>query len=276
MTRPPVVAIDAAPPQDSAVRGSHSLLRAFGVVEVLATESRAVGVTELADLTEIAPVTLHRIIGNLANLGYVLVEHDNVGHENAVTLGPRLIHLGAKASLQLDDWSRPFLDSLVEQTGVTANLAVLDSDDVVYMGQSASHHNLDIFAEVGRRVLPHCTAVGKVLLGQLSDSRASETLERTGLPRFTPRTITDIPTFMNELHVVRRQGYAFDDGEQDVGVRCIAVPVTPAPRILALSLSAPESRMSVSDYMRTLAPLEATARAISESLFSYSITGTTR
>jgi IclR family transcriptional regulator, acetate operon repressor len=266
MTNSAATSVEPPVQHHSAIRGSDSLLRAFGVLEVLADERRGVSLAELAELTGIAKATLRRITSTLANLGYVLIEHDYT-----VTLGPRLIHLGATASVQLDHWSKPFLDRLVAETGVTASLAVLDSDEVVYVGQSASHHSLDIFAEVGRRVPPHCTAVGKALLGQLPDWRVHETLERTGLPRLTPRTITDMTSFMNQLAVVRRQGYAFDDGEQDVGVRCVAVPVTPAPRNLAISLSAPESRMSVSDYMSALGPLEATARALSDALYSHSV-----
>jgi Transcriptional regulator len=266
MTNSTAAGVESAARQSSAIRGSDSLLRAFGVLEVLAQQHRAVSLADLSDLTDITQAPLRRITATLAGLGYVLIEHDHT-----VTLGPRLIHLGATASLQLDNWSKPFLDHLVAETGVTASLAVLDSDEVVYVGQSASHHSLDIFAEVGRRVPPHCTAVGKVLLGQLPDWRVQETLERTGLPRLTPRTITDLSSFMKQLTVVRRQGYAFDDGEQDVGVRCMAVPVAPAPRNLAISLSAPESRMSVSDYMAALGSLEATAQALSDALQSQSI-----
>ena len=102
---------------------------------------------------------------------------------------------------------------------------MLEGDDVVYVAQVPSPHTLRMFAEVGRHVPPHSTAVGKVLLAALPPARALSILRRTGLPRRTPSTITDLDVFTAELDKVRENGWAADDQEREAGVRCVAVRV---------------------------------------------------
>ena len=86
-----------------------------------------------------------------------------------------------------------------------------------------------MFTEVGRRVQPHCTAVGKAMLAELPDDEATAVLGRIRLARHTPATVTDVAAVVDGLAEVRRRGYAMDEGEQEVGVRCVAVAVPPAP-----------------------------------------------
>jgi len=122
------------------------------------------------------------------------------------------------------------------------------------------------FTEVGRRVLPHCTGVGKALLAQLDPAEAREILTRTGMPAQTPRTITDPARLLRELAQVRRRGYAMDAGEQEIGVQCIAVPVPDAPALAAISVSGPEARLTPSAVERAVPLLQEVARRISTEL----------
>ena len=101
-----------------------------------------------------------------------------------------------------------------------------------------------MFTEVGRRVLPHCTAVGKALLASSSDADVRALLGRTGLPRHTPHTVTDPEELLAQLVGVRSRGYAMDEGEQEVGVRCVAVAVPGSTVRLAMSISGPAPRMT--------------------------------
>ena len=104
------------------------------------------------------------------------------------TLGSRLIRLGEISSQALGTWLRPFLAQLVRLTGETANLAMLDGDEVVYIAQVPSPHSMRMFTEPGRRVQPHCTAVGKALLAELppGEARALQPLPSSTSRR--PRT----------------------------------------------------------------------------------------
>ena len=136
------------------------------------------------------------------------------------------------------------LAELVDLLGETANLAVLDGDAAMYVGQVPSRHSMRMFTEVGRRVFAHCTGVGKALLSQLPDDDVRELLARTGMPAQTPHTITDPEVLLAELARIRVEGHAVDEGEQEVGVRCVAVPVRSALGTRAISVSGPAPRMT--------------------------------
>ena len=200
--------------------GVQSIERAFDLLEMLADAGGALGLSELATVSGLPLPTVHRLMRTLVNRGYVRQEASR-----RYTLGSRLIRLGEISSQTLGTWLRPFLAQLVRLTGETANLAMLDGDEVVYIAQVPSPHSMRMFTEPGRRVQPHCTAVGKALLAQLPPGEARALLERDGMPAYTPATITDPDLLIAHLEVIRKQGYAVDEGEQEIGVRCFAVAV---------------------------------------------------
>jgi IclR family acetate operon transcriptional repressor len=177
-----------------------------------------------------------------------------------------LIRLGESASRLIGTWARPHLAELVDEIGETANMAMLDGDEIVYVAQVPSKHSMRMFTEVGRRVLPHCTAVGKALLAQLPEGQVTELLARTGMPSHTEHTITKPAVLLKQLRQIREQGYAVDDGEQEVGVRCIAVPVIGAPTMTAISVSGPEARVSQTGFDQVVPALKRTAEDLSTAL----------
>ncbi len=175
-------------------------------------------------------------------------------------LGSALVRLGGAAERMVGVWAQPYLEKMVALSGETANLAVLEGDFVVYVAQAASPRRLRMFAEVGRRVLPHSTAVGKVLLAERADAAAI--LARTGLPRRTEHTITSIDAMLAELERVREQGYAMDFGEEELGVHCLAVPVRDDGRIIAgMSISGPVDRIEALDREELAEGMRAIATA---------------
>ncbi|GAA1443430.1 allantoin degradation transcriptional regulator AllR [Nocardiopsis tropica] len=229
--------------------GVQSLDRAFSLLEIMAEAGGETSLSQLAESSGLPLPTIHRIIRTLVGNGYV-----RQLPSRRYALGPRLIGLGDKASQMLGTWARPHLAQLVEDLGETANLAMLDGDKVIYVAQVPSPHAMRMFTEVGRRVLPHSAGVGKALLSQLSDEEALATVRRTGMPAATDRTITEPERFVTELHRVRDQGFAIDDGEQEIGVRCVAVPVAGAPSGMAVSVSGPEARVSW-EFVERAAPI---------------------
>jgi IclR family transcriptional regulator, acetate operon repressor len=241
--------------------GVQSIERAFDLLEMLADAGGAVGLSELAATSGLPLPTVHRLIRTLVNRGYVRQEASR-----RYTLGSRLIRLGETSSRMLGTWLRPFLAQLVRQTGETANLAMLDGDEVVYIAQVPSPHSMRMFTEPGRRVRPHCTAVGKALLAQLPVEQARALLDRDGMPAFTPTTITDPDLLIAHLEVIRKQGYAVDEGEQEIGVRCFAVAVPDAPGSLAISTSGPQARMTDDAAARIVPALKLAALEISATI----------
>jgi len=218
----------------------QSLDRALDLLEELARADRALGVGELAELTGLPQGTVHRLLQGLNQRGYV---RRDAGRK--YSLGSGSLRLADAAQRALVRTARPYLVELVRRSGETANLAVLEGDDVVYVGQESSPHTLRMFAEVGRHVPPHSTAVGKVLLAALPPERVLPLLRRTGMPARTPATITDPEAFLAELDRVRARGWAVDEQEQETGVRCVAVPVgRPGRTVAALSVSGPADRFA--------------------------------
>jgi IclR family acetate operon transcriptional repressor len=241
--------------------GVQSLDRAFDLLERMADAGGEVGLSELAAGSGLPLPTIHRLMRTLLASGYVRQEANR-----RYALGPRLIRLGESASRLLGTWARPHLARLVEATGETANMALLDGDEVVYVAQVPSRHSMRMFTEVGRRVPPHSTGVGKALLAARPADRARALLGRTGMPAVTERTCTEPGAFLAELERVRHVGYAVDDGELEAGVRCLAVTVPGAPTPAAISVSGPAGRLTDAATGTVVPVLHAVARELAQTL----------
>jgi IclR family acetate operon transcriptional repressor len=207
----------------------QSIERAFGLLETMADHGGTMGLSQLAAESGLPLPTIHRLLRTLVDLGYL---RQDAGRQ--YVLAPRLIRLGESSGAMLSVWAKPHLDRLVDELGESANLAMLDGDEIVYVAQAQSRRSMRMFTEVGRRVLPHCTAVGKAILAGMPEEQVHDLLRRTGMPQHTEHTITDPDAFAKALRWVDEHGYAIDDEEQEHGVRCVAVAVPDAPTRLGL------------------------------------------
>ncbi|WP_171169479.1 IclR family transcriptional regulator [Streptomyces sp. I05A-00742] len=253
----------AEPRTPSATGGVQSLERAFDLLERMADAGGEVGLSELATSSGLPLPTIHRLMRTLVASGYVRQQPNR-----RYALGPRLIRLGESSARLLGTWARPYLTRLVDETGETANMALLDGDEVVYVAQVPSRHSVRMFTEVGRRVLPHTTGVGKALLAQAPDDEVRAILGRTGMPAATEKTITAPEVFVDALARVRETGYAVDDNEQEIGVRCLAVPVPGSPTAAAISISGPAGRVTEESTERIVPLLKQIAAELSAALAS--------
>ncbi|GAB3292027.1 IclR family transcriptional regulator [Parasphingorhabdus pacifica] len=226
----------AKQPQAGNVR---SIGRAFALLETMAQNGGVMGLSQLAAESGLPMPTIHRVVRTLVELGYLRQESNR-----QYVLAPRLIRLGESASGTLSIWARPHLESLVDALGESVNLAMLDGDQIVYVAQAESRQSMRMFTEVGRRVLPHCTAVGKAIMAGMPEHRVTEILQRTGMRPYTESTISHPDDFLKALSKSADRGHALDEGEQEVGVRCVAVAVPETPTRLAMSVSGPATRMT--------------------------------
>lgn len=218
----------------------QSVERALSLLELLADHGGRLTLAEIAAASQLPPPTAHRLLQTLAAQAYVRQDDDR-----RYALGTALLGLGHAAGRLIASHSQAALGEIADFSGETTNLAMMEDDRVVYLAQATGRHRMRMFTEVGRRVLPHSTAVGKVLLAWQPESAIRQVLDRFGLPRRTARTVTDAEQFLRELVRVRQRGYAIDDEEEEEGVRCVAVPVGPGPdAFLSISVSAPASRLS--------------------------------
>lgn len=233
----------------------QSVDRVFGLLEHLADGDGSLTLSELAARSALPMPTIHRLIRFLVSQGYVRQDP-----AKRYTIGPRMIWLGEAASRMLGSWATPVLTRLVDEFGETTNMAMLEGDGVIYVAQVPSPRAMRMFTEVGRFVMPHCTGVGKAIMSTMSDDEVTALLQRTGMPARTEHTITDIDAMLAELATIREAGYAVDDGEQELGVRCVAVPVPDLPFPAAISVSGPDSRVTA-DQVGLIAPAARRAAA---------------
>ncbi|MBA8795222.1 IclR family acetate operon transcriptional repressor [Friedmanniella endophytica] len=239
----------------------QSVERAFELIEIIA---RAGGETTLSGLAGDAGLplpTIHRLLRTLLALGYVRQLPNR-----RYALGARLIHLGEQAGQQIGTGTRPELQKLVADLGETANMAMLDQDMVVYVAQVPSPHAMRMFTEVGRRAHLHDTGVGKAILATLDDETVTELVTRAGMPTPTPKSHGDLDGLLADLARIRQRGYAIDDEEQELGVRCYSVAVPGAPTPMAISVSGPLTRVDLGFGDKAVPLLEAAAARIARAL----------
>lgn len=242
--------------------GVQSLDRAFGVLQAMADAGGVLSLSQLAARTGLALGTVHRLVRALVDLGY-LRQEDN----REYSLGPRLLRLSDATARRAHSWAEPHMAEAVRELDESVNLASMDGDEIVYLAQVQPRNNyMRMFTEVGRRTLPHSTAVGKAMLIEHDAADVRALLARTGMPRLTEHTLTTPEEFLAAVDEARERGYATDEGEQELGVRCVAVPVPGARRPLALSMSGPTSRVDDAAAERAADVLRAAAEKIAADL----------
>ncbi|MFF2246178.1 IclR family transcriptional regulator [Arthrobacter sp. NPDC058130] len=241
-----------------AVTGVQSVQRTFALLERMGASGGEAGISELATDLGVALPTAHRLIRTLTKMGYV-----RQLPSRRYALGPSLALLGGKASGFFAEWARPVLSRLEAKINETANLATLDGDMVTYIGQVPGRRQMRMFIEVGKRVPLHSTGVGKAILAQLDDDKAIQLLQGNKMLRYTETTIVDFEAMRQELALIRGRGYAVDEGEQEMGVRCYAMGVPGAVVPMAVSVSGPTSRMTAERESSIVASLRAAALELS-------------
>lgn len=239
----------------------QSVSRALDLLELLADAGGQAALTDLASQTGLPLPTIHRLMQTLLAHGHVRQLPNR-----QYALGPRLIRLGESAGRQFGADAGPYLEQLADELGESANLAMIDRDMAVYVAQASSGQSMRMFTEVGRRVHTHCTGVGKAVLAQLPDEKVREIMRRVGMPPATTHSIDTVEDLIVELARTRERGYALDDEEQEVGVRCYAVPVPDAPTPTALSVSGPDRRVTDAFGERAVPLLQEMAQRLSLAL----------
>ena len=201
----------------------NSLDRGLQILEILGNSSNGLGVTSLGEKLEVDKSTAYRLLTTMGARGYVEQDQETKKYN----LGLKIIELSSKVldKIELRKEAKPFMKELMQKSGETVHLATLAQGNVIYIDQEESPSMISINTEVGREAPGHCTAIGKVLWAHLSEEELNQILQKKELTRFTAHTITSIPELKLHLKKVREKGYAFDDEEFTVGVRCLAVPV---------------------------------------------------
>ena len=208
--------------------------------------SRALSAPEISDRLGLPRSTTHELTHTLLALGF-LSSVENQPHRFA--LGLRVFELGSSfaANLDLIREGEVVLRQVVEACDETAQLAVLEDSEVVYVAKQDCTHAVRLVSAVGGRLPAHLTALGKMLLSSIPDETVISRYGKAGsFPGMTPNSITSLERLLAELSDVRARGLAFDNCESNPDVCCVAAPVYnhEAPMVAAMSIAVPVTRMS--------------------------------
>jgi IclR family acetate operon transcriptional repressor len=235
------------PPRAGSARGgaghTQALSRGLGVLEALAATEGGATLTALADKLALPAPTAHRLLATLAEAGYV-----QQGPAGEWLIGVRAFRVGS-AFLEhrnLVAQAYPHLKQLMERSGETTNLAVVDDGEAVTVEQVQCRELMRMSTKLGARAPLHASGVGKAMLSAMGPAAVAAALARRGLTRHTAKTITTPRELAAELAATRERGYAIDDEEHAEGMRCIAAPLWDehGEPWAAISLAGPTSRIT--------------------------------
>ena len=254
-----------SPFTDTAGTTVQALERGLIVLRTLAADG-AQGLSDLSLRLGLPASTLHRLLFTLEQQGFATLDPET----QTWSVGVEAFRTGASfvRSTNLLEAGRIVMRRLMETTGETANIAIPDRDEVVFIGQVETHQPIRAFFRPGTRGAMHASGIGKALLAAMPRDEALAILSRTGLASFTPKTLAAPDRLRADLDAIRARGWSIDDEERYLGMRCVAGTIYDsfgAP-VAGISVSGPSARLDPA-AMASLGPaVVAAAREVSESI----------
>ncbi|AKL94153.1 transcriptional regulator KdgR [Clostridium aceticum] len=201
----------------------QSVDRALSILEVLSDYEEGVGITEISSKIDLHKSTVHRLLVTLIYKGYV----EQNPNTNKYRLTLKLLELGNKLIDKMDILSvaKPYLQQLKEVTNEVVHLVVREGTEIVYIDKVESDNKIRMHSRIGTRSPMYCTSVGKAIMAYLSEEEVEGIWQDSEIKRFTQYTITDLQEMKKNLTKIRELGYALDEEENELGIRCIGSPI---------------------------------------------------
>lgn len=222
----------------------QSLTRALNILNEIATSPAGLQLSEISKILKLAPSTTHRLLTTLQEEKYVQFDRDagrwQIGIQAFVAGN------GFLMSRDLVTVARPYMRQLMEKGRESVNLAIADHDQALYLAQVESREMMRVLAKPGGRVPLHCSGVGKAFLAATPEKQVLKFFKEHSLSAVTNHTIRDPDALLEELRLSRTRGYAIDDEEHAIGLRCVAAIIFDehSEPMAAISLSGPRARIS--------------------------------
>lgn len=243
----------------------QSIDRAISILKLFSEARKEMKLTDIADELDLNKSTVHGIISTLRYHGFIEQDEETQKYR----LGVYLIKLGDLVSNSIDiiEIARPIINEVSMNLNETVHLSRLDKNELIYLDKVESSQSIRIFTTIGSRRPAYCTGMGKALLAYTDLNKLDELLPEE-LHAFTPYTITDKEILIKELYSIREEGYAIDNQESDMGLRCVAVPVFDyaGKAKYALSVSGPTIRITDKKIKTIVKVVKDAAKTISYKL----------
>jgi IclR family acetate operon transcriptional repressor len=224
--------------------GVQSVDRALHIIETLAEDDEGYRLSDLAVRTGLSTSTAHRLLTTLEKRRFVQFDRT----KSKWHVGAQSFAVGATFTRRRNFVAQamPYLRKLRDQTRETANLAIVDDESIIVLTRIESREIMRSLTKVGGRVAMVASGVGKAVLATYPDEDVSAIIRRHGMPRLTEKSIIRASDLFRELAAVRRQGYAVDDEEARMGLRCVAAVVFNdcSEPLAAISVSGMTSRVT--------------------------------
>lgn len=247
----------------------QSVDRALGILETLAVHPKGLAVGDLSEKTGLHKSTAHRLLSTLVENGYV-----KQNQQNDYQLTLKLFELGSRCVEELDglEVAKPYLSKIIEEVDEVVHLVVLEDEAIVYVDKMEPNKTIRMHSRIGMRRPLYCTGVGKAILSTMTDHEVEKVWSHEAPEQLTKYTISDLDEMKQELEMIRSRGYAIDNQENEIGVRCIAIPLLDYTKKAwgAISISGPVERMTDEVLEKIISVLLPIAKQINNEL-GYSI-----
>lgn len=225
-------------------RPIQSVDRALKILELFSQEQSELSIKEISEMLELPKSTVHGLVSTLKFRGYL---SQDISTEK-YSLGLRLFELGnlVKSKTELIKISLPYIHQLVKKVNETVHLVILDGNEALYVEKVEGTQGLRMYSQVGKRAPMHCTGVGKGILAFLNKERRDEIISQIELKAYTENTLVNVDDLIRDLEIARKNGYAVDDEEIEIGLKCIAAPIFDYKNnpVASISCAGPKSRIN--------------------------------
>ncbi len=231
--------------ENSKTPGIQSGEKTLSVLEYLVLKQAPVRLLDIAKDLKMTNTTATRYLNTLMDKGYIQQNPATLKYSATFKIVALANHVSNHKDLKMI--ARPYLERLTREFGESTNIAVEENMSSVYIDVIRdTNSSLMAIQYVGNAAPMHCTGNGKLLLLNYSDEELEQFILKKGLPQFTENTYVTKESLKQELERIRRRGYAYDEEERELGIRCLAFPVFDAQgRIIAgMSVTGPKGRMT--------------------------------
>lgn len=235
--------------------GIQSVVRALKVLELFTAEAPSLGLKEIAKSVGLSKPTVFRILSTLKSMDYI--EQDP--GSGKYMLGLKVFEIGSAFinKMSIRSFAMPLLQEFVDKCKETIHLAILDKREIVYIDKIDGTQTIRMMSAVGKRAPAHCTSVGKAILSHKSSKELDEVMSNIKMVKLTKNSITDRKELKKELQQIKKQGYAIDNEELEIGLKCVGVPIFDyhGDTVGGISVSGPSTRFTPSRLKNELIPL---------------------
>lgn len=244
----------------------QSVDRAVQIVDFFTGPQAELGITEIAERIGLGKSTVYGLVNTLLKAGYLEQNEENKKYR----LGLKLFELGTIVQNRMDvrEIARPYLETLSKIFNMTVHMGIYRDWEMVYIDKVDGPNTRIVYSQVGKRAPMYCTGIGKAVLAHMSPADIQYILSRQPLETLTEHTLTDSERILEELEQIRLRGYAVDEEEVELGLRCVAVPIYDCHRkpVAAVSISSAAAYLDDEKILEAAAELKKTAKEISRKM----------